>query len=84
MQLAGSIFLEIDITIDNMSMYAELAVIGFVSNDRNRMDALHSSGDDVETKLTISTYFDMVIVGFIYFVSVLSLQVAQLHIEIYI
>ncbi|EAZ15165.1 hypothetical protein OsJ_30581 [Oryza sativa Japonica Group] len=76
-ELAGSIFLEIDITIDNMSMYAELAVIGFVSNDRNRMDALHSSGDDVETKLTISTYFDMVIVGFIYFVSVLSLQVAQ-------
>uniref|UniRef100_A0A0E0IP93 Uncharacterized protein n=1 Tax=Oryza nivara TaxID=4536 RepID=A0A0E0IP93_ORYNI len=84
MQLAGSIFLEIDITIDNMSMYAELAVIGFVSNDRNRMDKLHSSGDDVETKLTISTYFEMVFVGSIYFVSVLLLQVAQLHIEIYI
>jgi hypothetical protein len=58
-------------------MYAELAVIGFVSDDRNRMDALHSSGDDVETKLTISTYFDMLFVGSIYFVSVLSLQVAQ-------
>uniref|UniRef100_A0A0E0IP90 Uncharacterized protein n=1 Tax=Oryza nivara TaxID=4536 RepID=A0A0E0IP90_ORYNI len=67
--LAGGIFLEIDITIDN-SQY-----------DRNWMDALHSSGDDVETKLTISTYFDMLFVGSIYFVSVLSLQVAQSLLE---